>query len=364
MKQADVERMIEKWTEGGVINAEQAHLMLHDLKTTTSEQSGKKLVTILSLVGAAVLTAGVLLVIASNWSFLGKPVQLLLAVLLPVVPLSIAYYIAEVRQSTSILSRVANIFGIGLIGGALSLIGQIYNLESGYQTLMLLWFVLSLPFVFVYKRPENFGVSAILAGLAIFTWILKFFGSWWSDAQSLTITLTVVLLVYCLALYVIGVSLRNSAVWGSGARVLRLLSASVGTVTLFITTFEFYARVVTDSGYRDAGWIPLSIILNVLFISFLVFVLIQAVKHQEERLVYSVVRMMFIYLLVKYFTLFSTMLDTGILFILGGILFIAGAWLLEKNKHHLLMLVKADERPVTSTPGEPQLENTNLKDHE
>jgi uncharacterized membrane protein len=333
MKQKDIECLISKWQGAGVVSPEQANYMLQDLKTSTSEQSGKKFVTIISLVGAAVLTAGVLLIIASNWSYLGKAVQLLLALLLPIVPLSIAYYMVEIKQSQSVLSRVANVFGVGLIGGALSIIGQIYHLESGYTTLMFFWVLLSLPFVFVFKREENVGISASSCGGGKFlpgSW--KRLKRWWRDEQSFAITLTVAFLVYSIALYVLGKLLRNSTVWGSGARILRLMSASVGTVVLFVTTFEFYARIITDAGYRDSGWIPLSIIFNLLFIGFLVFVLIQAIKYQEERLVYGVVRAMFIYLIVKYFTLFSGILSTGILFVIGGIIFIAGAWYLEKNK--------------------------------
>ena len=212
MKQKDIEGLISRWQGNGVVTLEQANYMLQDLKTSTSEQSGKKLITIVSLVGAAVLTAGVLLIIASNWTYIGKTVQLLLALLLPVIPLSVAYYMVEVRQSESVLSRVANVFGVGLIGGALSLIGQIYHLESGYTTLMFFWLLLSMPFIFVFRRPENVGISSVLGGLAIFTCIIEWFDDWWLDEQSFTITITVVFAAYCLLLYLVGKSLRNSVV--------------------------------------------------------------------------------------------------------------------------------------------------------
>ncbi|MCB9819564.1 DUF2157 domain-containing protein [Candidatus Nomurabacteria bacterium] len=364
MKQKDIEGLISRWQGNGVVTPEQANYMLQDLKTSTSEQSGKKLITIVSLVGAAVLTAGVLLIIASNWTYLGKTVQLLLALLLPVIPLSVAYYMVEVRQSESVLSRVANVFGVGLIGGALSLIGQIYHLESGYTTLMFFWLLLSMPFIFVFRRPENVGISSVLGGLAIFTCIIEWFDDWWLDEQSFTITITVVFAAYCLLLYLVGKSLRNSVVWGSGAGVLRLLSASVATVTLFVTTFEFYARLVTDSGYRESGWIPLSIVFNLFFIGFLVFVLVQAIKYQEERLVYGAVRMMFIYVIVKYFTLFSGILDTGLLFVVGGIMFIAGAWYLEKNKQKLMVLMQNTEPPTSNIDSGFSPQNVNRQDYE
>jgi uncharacterized membrane protein len=365
VKQKDIENLISKWQGEGVVTPEQVNYMLQDLKTSTSEQSGKKLITIISSIGVTVLIAGVLLIISSNWSYLGKPLQLLLALLLPIIPLCIAYYMTEVRQSKSMLPRVTGVFGVGLIGGALSIIGQIYHLETGYTMLMLLWFILSLPFVFVFRRSENVGISAVLTGLAIFTGIFEWYENWWRHEESIVITLTVAFAIYCLSLYFTGRLLNKSTVWGSSARVLMFLGISVGTLTLFVTTFEFYARFMTDStSYGDLEWVPLSILFNIFFIAFLFFVLVQAIKHQEERLVYGAVRMMFIYIIVKYFTLFSEILDTGLLFVGGGVIFIAGAWYLEKNKKGLMRLVQSNERIALNNDSAFIAQNVNNKDYE
>lgn len=348
MKQENIEGLIKKWQGAGMISPEQANYMLQDVKTSSTELSGKKFVTVISLIGASVLTAGILLIIASNWSYLGKPLQLLLALLLPIVPLSIAYYMVEVKRSETILSRVANVFGVGLIGGSLAIIDQIYHLEATYTTLLLLWLILSLPFVFVFVRSENVGISATLGGLTIFAFIMEMLEDWFVNEQTAVVTITTLLLMYCVCLYTIGKALRNSPVWGKAVRILRLMSASIGSIVLFATTFEFYARAITNSGYRDSGWIPLSIALNLFFIGFLVFVLVQAIKYQEENLVYNTIRMMFLYVIVKYFLLFGKMLDTGLLFIIGGIIFIAGGWYLEKNKHKLMTLMGNTGVPISN----------------
>lgn len=344
MKQADFERLIDGWLEANVISPEQAEYMRRDLQTETSEQSGKKFIAIIATLGAAVLVAGVLLVIASNWQALGKPIQLILALLMPVGPLYAAYQLIEVKRNPTILGKVANIFGVGLIGGSLALIGQIYNLESGYTSLLWMWALLSLPFVFVFRRTENVVLTALLVGTATLAAIVEWFD--WREAQAFVLTLTIAALAYAAFMYLIGTSLRFSPVWSGGARGLRLMSASVASVTLFVTTFEFYARLVTDAGYRSFSWVPLSIIFNLVFIGFMVYVLIKAFRHQEERLAVSVVRTLFIYVIVKYFTLFSDMLDTGILLIFGGVLFIGGAWYLEKNKSRLLALMRDEVAPA------------------
>lgn len=336
MKRTDVANLIEQWETDQVINSQQASYMLADLEQTAAEQSGNKFVVAIAVFGASVLVAGVLLLIASNWNSLGKLPQLGLALLLPILPLTLAYYLSEVKRSRSILVAVANIAGIGLIGGAISLIGQIYNLESGYVTLLWLWTILSLPFVFVLRRAENVVGSAVLLGGALLFTLLEQFG-WWRDEQALVLTLTVGALLYAGTLYSIGAALRHSAVWGKSVRWLRLLSAPVATVTLFVTTFEFYAKTVLDISYRDpsSAWILLSVFLNFFFIGFLVFVLLRAFRYQEERLAFGVIRLLFLYLIVKYFTLFSDMFETGLLLIGGGILFISGAWYFERHKNQL-----------------------------
>jgi uncharacterized membrane protein len=88
------------------------------------------------------------------------------------------------------------------------------------------------------------------------------------------------------------------------------------------------------------SWMPFSIGLNVLFIGFLVFVLLKAFSYEENGLGFWVVRIFALYLLTKYVTLFSEMLDTGFFLIGGGLLFIGGAWFLEKNKANLIYLMK------------------------
>lgn len=346
MKQRDFEQLILRWAEEGIIDATQKQYLLADLQHSTAEQSGKKFVITIATVGATVLVAGVLLLIASNWQFLGKSFQVFLALLMPLFPLMLAYYLSAVKRSQSILVLVANIFGVGLIGASLALIGQIYNLESGYSSLLWWWAVLSTPFVFVFKRAENLVVSAALFGVALMFLYLEMVDD--SDESAFVLVLTVSALAYAGLLYAIGTILRSSTVWASGARLLRLMSASVASVVLFITTFEFYARLITDVEWNSSGWIPLSILLNITFIAFLLFVLVRAFRAQEERLALSVVRLLFLYVIVKYFTLFSSMLDTGVLLVLGGMLFITGAWYLEKHKIQLLTLMRQEVREGSS----------------
>lgn len=350
MKQKDILELIERWRDTGVVSLEQAGYMKAEVEAITKETSGNRFITTIMLFGAAALSLGVLLVIASNWRYFGDGIKTLIALLLPVLPLTFAYVQLVARQKSTVLARAANVLGVALIGGSLALIGQIYNLEADYTRFLYTWTFLSLPFIYVFKRPENVLVSVVMLGASIVASLFDWFSSS-SDETGFIITLTLAALIYAAACYQVGNLLRHVVAWATSARLLRLWAATVGSVTLFITTFEFYARLATGSDLYSYGrtanndWVPLMIILNITFILFLVFVLVRAYRYQEASLAVSTVRLFGIYLIAKYITLFSEMLDTGVFMILGGVLFISGAWFLERNKSYIVHLMRQEAPP-------------------
>lgn len=337
MKKADINGLIDRWASGGVINSEQAAYMKADVVVVTSETSGTRFISAIMYIGATALSLGTLLLIATNWKGLTKSIKLLLTLLLPLMPLCFAYWQLIIRQSDRVLGRAANILGLALVGGSLALIGQIYHLESSMVSFLWMWTLLTTPFVFVYKKTENVLFAAVLTGTAILYTSFDFIEA--SDiAEEVGVLLvTMISLGYATLLYVVGASLRQLSAWQDGARLLRIGAAGLAATVLFITTFEEYARLIVGGTYRNPGnWELLSIVFNLIFIGFLVFALLRSVKFEEYSFAFSVVRLFGVYLLVKYFTLFYSMLDTGLFFIIGGILFIAGGWLLEKHKSRLV----------------------------
>lgn len=352
MKQVDIENMIGKWQTEGVVSAEQAQHMRNDVSHTSSEKSGDRFIAAVMLVGASALSLGVLLIIASNWRYLGAGVKTILALLMPIIPISFAYYQLQVRGKDTVLGRASGIVGLALVGGALAMIGQIYNLESNWMSMLWMWFILTVPLVFVFKHPENVIFSATLLGGTLLYSLVDLLDVF-DNTRTAVILLTGSSLFYAYLLYSVGTMVRFDPVWGSSARYLRLGAASLTVTTLFITTFDFYAKILMDTklwGSNDGSWIILAVVCNVTFIGFLLFVLFRAIKHEEMQLAVSVLRLFGIYLLVKYITLFSDMFDTGFFLILGGALFIGGAWALEKNKHALISRLRPEptfENPPT-----------------
>jgi uncharacterized membrane protein len=315
--------------------------MIADVSAVTSEKSGHKFISAIMYIGSTGLSLGALLLIASNWAGLSKVVKLILALLLPILPICFAYWQLNVRNESKVIGRVANILGLALVGGSLSLIGQTYNLESNTITLLWTWALLTALFVFVFKKKENVLFSAAMVGAALLFSIFDFLENSRMEVGTAVLLVTIASLTYAYLLYAVGSGLRYVTLWADSSRFLRIGAAGLASTVLFVMTFGWYAQTIVGHSYRNPGnWEVLSFAFNILFIGFLVFSLIRSIKFEEYSFAFSMVRLFGLYLLVKYFTLFYSMLDTGIFFIIGGVLFITGGWILEKKKDTLVAYMR------------------------
>lgn len=342
MKRKDIKELVDGWEVKGIISPEQATRMLTDANQYVGERSSMKLINVISTVGGLALALGFLLLISANWSTFGREAKLVFALLLPIVPLCVTYWFVVVKGSTRMAFRAANIVGITLIGGALALIGQIYHLDSNLLSFFGLWTLLSIPFIFVFEKEENVLLTLVLFGATIFGGFIELIEGRYNNEELLVVILTIVYLLYTYLIYRGGAALREHALWKGAARMMRLLAGMVSTFILFLMTFMFYAEAVVEAFYlSEALEVPVSILLNLLFIGFLFFVLIRAYQHDEDGAATMVIRWFGIYLIVKYITLFNDLLgDTGLLYVIGGILLIAGGWVLENKRGDLTEYLK------------------------
>ena len=184
--------------------------------------------------------------------------------------------------------------------------------------------------------------AAAIVGVALLVSIFDFLESSSMEEGTAVLLLTIASLAYAYLLYAIGSGLRYVTSWSGSSRILRIGGAALASVVLFVMTFGEYAQVIIDYSYKNdpTNWMVLSLAFNALFVGFLVFALIRAIKFEEYIFAFSIVRLFGLYLLIKYFTLFYSMFDTGIFFMVGGILFITGGWALEKKKDMLVTYMK------------------------
>ena len=237
MKNTDIQSLIKQWQNSGVVSAEQAQAMSQSATDYVSKQSGTKFINILMYIGVAALSAGVLLFIASNWDAIPRTMKLLLTLLMPIVPLCYAYWQVVMKQNDGVLGRAASVFGVALIGGSLSLIAQIYNLEANMVSFLWTWTLLAMPFVFIFRSKENVFFSTILTGAAFVVWLFDWATQSSMEESAIVILMTVAVLAYTGASYGMGIVLRTVPVWSVHSRFIRLTAATAAVLTLFVTTW-------------------------------------------------------------------------------------------------------------------------------
>ena len=157
MKLADVETLHAI----GLITAEQRQQIIEHFKL---EEEHGKLLVILSILGAVLVTAGVILLISSNWDAIPGSVKLAAALVLMLGAHAGGWFLAQRGSPKS--AAALHLAGAGLFLGNIALVGQIYHLSSRPANAFLLWWagIAVLPWILRSKALH------VLALLAFGTW--------------------------------------------------------------------------------------------------------------------------------------------------------------------------------------------------
>lgn len=329
----NLDQLIEHWQKQKIITAAQAKQMRSDIDLDSKTRNKNRFIMALSTLGAVTLGIGVILFVSSNWDQLPKAIKLMMAVLLPIIPLATAHWLLMVKQTYLSLGRGAALVGILLIGAALAIIGQFYHLESEYVRFLAVWSLLALPFVYWFKRAENVFILAALVGGMLFALLVDLTDrSWLLDEVAMTL-MPVIYVAYGGILYSLGMQIKTLKDWKKSGSWLRIIGVKLVLAALFVMTFQFYAETVHDG----LGWSELAVrlFLNLFYIGFLVLVLYKAIAVEAEKLISAVFFWFGLFILVRYFDFFWGMLPVSLFFIVGGAIFIGGAVLLEKQRKRL-----------------------------
>lgn len=347
MKKKEIFYFIQSWTQKNIISKEQAEIMREDVSQSVSEKSGRHMITILLYCGVAAISAGILLVIASNWSDFPRELKLMMILLLPIIPFVFTYINMTVRQKETPLIRAVNILSFAFIGGALALVDQTYNLDINWTPFVWLWALLLVPYVVLFRKKENTFFLAVMGGLVLFTHTLSLLGPETSE-QTALIVFSAITVLYVWVIWVLSRFVKATQTYKSSSEILKGLSGKVLTIFLYITTFRWYADLLIDSEHFGSNpsnlSITISIVLNLIFLGYLARAARAQVTAEEYSSAYGIVRIFMIYLLTKYITLFGGMLDTGIFLVLGGAIFVGGAIYFEKKKTHFVTLLRDEEK--------------------
>lgn len=309
----------DKW----IISAKQKGEIL---ALVESESGWMGFMKILSVIGAVCVWIWVLLVIASNWSDFPRLLQLLLSIMLPVVSLWLGYYFTYTQRELLTLWNAFSLLGWLLIGASIALIGQIYNLDGTVGSLLRMWFILSLPLVFIFKLKTLAVLSTALFYGTIFYYTTEVYLDSWKDEKYILAVFSVISASLTVAAYMLNSVLNKK--YNYLLMPVCAISLKILFVMLFLPTVENYFVFLGDSFFAE-------IIHNLLFLWTLVFTMWWANKNHEILLRHATFIWIGVYILVKYFSLFNGYLSAGIFFITTGLFIIALVYSFIKINNYL-----------------------------
>lgn len=384
MKFVDVRKMVE----AGLITPEQqARINAHfNLKEDES-----RFLRIISFVGAALVAAGIILLISSNWEQIPRGIKLAAGIALMLGAHAGGWYLRETRGDYPKVGEALQVVGSALFLANIALVGQIYSLSSRAPNAIALWVVgiAALPWLLRSKAQwllflagfaiwfgmevnERDGLlyygndirqialfaslglvylgtgyalrgtrysdfSPIAERLGLFGFLLLFFPLTWSllyrshdvrDPVPVWILPSLLLVALGLIVGNIRKFTELSAQWR-----WTWLGALAGAAILL------GAGIIIDPGLQRFYTHDLSVYRWFATVGLFVFCLLQiqvGIEERSEFMVNAGVLFVALNIITTYLNLFGSMAMTGIMFVVSGVFLIAFGIYLEKKRRALL----------------------------
>ena len=139
--------------EAGVINQSTAEKISNYYASKTSTPQSK-LVIVFGILGALLVSLGIILILAHNWDDLTRTTKTVIAFIPMIVGQALCAYTLFKRNDSTAWREATSVFLYFAIGACISLISQIYNIPGNMTTFLLTWVVLGLPIVYVMNSSS------------------------------------------------------------------------------------------------------------------------------------------------------------------------------------------------------------------
>ena len=172
-----VNKDIEELLHAGVITQETADRInaYYDSKTGPPQN---KLLIVFGILGAILVSLGIILILAHNWDDLSRTIKTIIAF----IPLLAGQFICGytlLRKENSVTWREAgSAFLFISIAACISLLGQIYNVPGNLASFLFTWMVLCVPLIYVMRSS-----TASLLYIIGITWYACQVGYWGNDTH-------------------------------------------------------------------------------------------------------------------------------------------------------------------------------------
>jgi hypothetical protein len=153
----------------GILSAETASALETHYADRVPETFHRLGFILSAILGSLLLGAGIVLIVAHNWDFLGRPIRCAIAFLPLVLTQALSIFVLVRRKESPPWRESAAILNISAIGTAMALVSQTYQIQGDFARFILVWMLLALPVVYLFGT--SVGLSAYFVGAAV--WVLS-----------------------------------------------------------------------------------------------------------------------------------------------------------------------------------------------
>ncbi len=169
---------LQQWQADGIITAEQAEAIRDryesDAPAASGSAIGNRVVTVVAIMGAVLIGLGIIAFIAANWSEIPKLAKLAMMVVgtpaIYVIGWFLGYRFDYPRIGIAII-----LLGAIAFGASIHLVAQTYHVPVNHPNLVPLWFLGVIPLAYITRSRAMLGLSIILflaaAGFRAQEWV-------------------------------------------------------------------------------------------------------------------------------------------------------------------------------------------------
>jgi len=144
--------------------ADKLHEYYGELKNTDKKSFA---VILCSILGALLIASGIILLFAHNWEQLSRPIRAGVALLPLIIGQILAFWVLLKHATSHALKESIATFISLMVGAAIALISQTYNISGDMADFILVWMLLILPLAYLMETT----IPALIYTVGISIWL-------------------------------------------------------------------------------------------------------------------------------------------------------------------------------------------------
>jgi hypothetical protein len=156
-------------TTRGVLSSEAADALRQHYAAEVPTEPRRLGFILSAILGSLLIGAGIILLVAHNWDFLSRPIRCAIAFGPLVLSHGLGIFVLSRRNESAPWRESAALLNVASIGTAIALVSQTYQIQGDFARFILVWMLLALPIVYLFKT--SVGLSTYFAGATV--WVLS-----------------------------------------------------------------------------------------------------------------------------------------------------------------------------------------------